>query len=166
MARLSGSFSIWDERNWGSDSPFRSSLYRVEIGAISYGYLTSSDFEDWYRLTLPGSGTYRVTLSNDAANNYAGNTWFTSAAGVRVQLTDSFGLVYSNIGNASASGLFDGSISFQQTAGANTDFFIKLSNLGFFDGRLCASSPSSRSINSICKRCIAFASDWCRNAPA
>ena len=74
MSFLSGSFSMWDERSWGSDSSFRSSLYRVEIGAVSFGDLTSSDFEDWYRLTLPGSGTYRVTLSNDVANNYAVNS--------------------------------------------------------------------------------------------
>lgn len=69
MSILSGSPSLFDERSWRLDSGFRSSSYRLESGFISFGEVGGLDLEDWYGLRLPGPGAFKVTASNDPANN-------------------------------------------------------------------------------------------------
>ena len=131
MAYLSGLFSLWDERSWGLDSDYRSGLYRVETGSVSFGELGSVDFDDWYSLRLPGSGTYRLTVSNDSANNYSGNTWSTSLYGVQIQITNAYGLVDYTIGSATAFGSADAWLQITYNGAASTsDFYVKVSNVG------------------------------------
>jgi hypothetical protein len=132
MSFLSGPFSLWDERSWRLDSGFRSSTYRIEIGSVSYGEVGGLDLEDWYSLRLPGSGAYKLTASNDAVNNYQGNTWGAAAGtGLTVQMTDALGNVLTTIGSAAVLANSDGTLSFTYSGGLSTsDYYIRVSGLG------------------------------------
>jgi hypothetical protein len=67
MALLSGQSSLWDERYWRLDSGFRSSSYRIEIGAISYGKVCGSDLEHKVQMHTENRRSRRLTkkISDD-----------------------------------------------------------------------------------------------------
>jgi subtilisin family serine protease len=133
MPFLTGNFSTADERWWGIDSAFRSSLYRVELGTVSFGEFSSFDSEDWYELRLPGPGSYRVLVSNDPVNNYSiANTWFTTSGGVRIAITDRFGLEIPSIGSSTAWSFLDGQLTLTYSGAATFgDYYVRVTHQGF-----------------------------------
>jgi Ca2+-binding RTX toxin-like protein/subtilisin-like proprotein convertase family protein len=127
MALLTGAASLYDERAWQLDSVYRSSFYRVEVGVISYGKLGPTDLEDWYSLRLPTNGTYRLTITSDSINNYAGNVWSSTTAGINVEITSALGnrLLAPQTAYASV----DGKLTFSSSAGVSvSDFFIRVTH--------------------------------------
>lgn len=131
MAKLSGTNNLNDEQSWRLDSGFRSTLYRVDLGQVSFGELTAIDFSDWYELRLPGRGSYRLTISNDSANNYSpANAWSASVFGVMMEITDANGLLIPGLPSAITTSMTDGSIVFDYAgSGAPGSTFVRLTNL-------------------------------------
>jgi hypothetical protein len=131
MSYVYGLNSNADERTITIDSFNRSTVYKLGNGKRSFGKLSATDTTDWYELDLDGPGIYSIVVSNDALNNYRGNTWDSTYAGVKIEITDSAGNILYNLTPAIAQTYNDDGIKFSYSGGYNHGgFFVKVSNLG------------------------------------
>jgi Ca2+-binding RTX toxin-like protein len=129
MPLLTGDRSNSDERTLNVDSSTRSSTYSVGINELAFGKLGGSDNEDWYTLSIPaGNGNYRITLSNDPANNYINNTWAVSNAPITAEFTSAIGDPIGGL-KANAAGTADGSFNllFNLSSGTSASYYLKIS---------------------------------------
>ncbi|MFZ6733608.1 DUF4214 domain-containing protein [Undibacterium sp. Ji42W] len=131
MSYVYGLNSNADERTITIDSFNRTSVFKLGNGTRSFGKLSASDTTDWYQMDLDGPGIYSIVVSNDALNNYRGNTWASTYSGVKIEITDSAGNVLSNLTPAIAQTYNDDGIKFIYSGGYNHGgFFVKVTNLG------------------------------------
>lgn len=119
-----GLYSLWDEVSWGLDSPdfYRSSLYKLETNYITRGSIDGFD-TDHYQITIPYSGEYRITISNNPINNW-GSFWYTGT--INATIVDNLGFEVQGF-RTTAYYQSDGVIEFSWNGGYNTDHYLKLS---------------------------------------
>ena len=131
MSYVYGLNSNTDERTITVDSFNRSTVFRLGNGTRSFGKLSATDTTDWYELDLDGPGIYSIVVSNDAVNNYRGNSWASSFGGVQIEITDAAGVRLATLTPANALTYNDGTIKFGYTGTYNHGgFFVKVTNLG------------------------------------
>lgn len=91
MAMLEGTPGAFDERTLGRDSSGPASEFRLSPGELAYGDVSGTDAADWYRLSLPGPGVYRLVLSADSANSPAAGSGWRSGGGLVLMFGSSDG---------------------------------------------------------------------------
>ncbi|MFZ6801014.1 DUF4214 domain-containing protein [Undibacterium sp. Di24W] len=133
MAYVNGDGSYFDERTKGFDSTGLSSNFQVQRGMVSFGKLSANDLTDWYQLNLDGPGNYSIVISTDATNNYsASNDWRATYSGIKLVITDSYGVPLSGIDTSFANIDTDGRIAFNYTGGySHGDFYLRVTNLSY-----------------------------------
>lgn len=133
MAYVNGDGSYFDERTKGFDSAGLSSSFQVQRGMVSFGKLSANDLTDWYQLNLDGPGNYSIVVSTDTTNNYsASNDWRATYSGVKLVITDSYGVPLSGIDTGFANIDTDGRISFDYAGGySHGDYYLKITNLSY-----------------------------------
>jgi len=133
MAYVNGDGSYFDERSIGIDSTGLSSSFKVQRGMVSFGKLSANDLTDWYQLNLDGPGNYSIIISTDVTNNYsASNDWRENYSGIKVVITDSYGVPLSGIDTSFANLSTDGRISFDYKGDySHGDYFVKVINMSY-----------------------------------
>nr|WP_315484673.1 DUF4214 domain-containing protein [uncultured Undibacterium sp.] len=133
MAYIDGDGSYFDERTKGFDSTGLSSTFQVQRGMVSFGKLSANDQTDWYQLNLDGPGNYSILVSTDATNNYSNsNDWRATYSGIKLVITDSYGVPLSGVDTSFANIDTDGRIAFNYTGGySQGDFYLRVTNLSY-----------------------------------
>ena len=119
---LTGLYSLFDEVGWSSDAwGFSNSIYKVENDWVSRGQITGFD-TDYYQITLPYSGDFKITISNDSSNNW-GTTWSTGF--IYAEVVNSFGAIQAGLAS-SAYASSDGVLSLTWGGSYSTSFYLKV----------------------------------------
>jgi hypothetical protein len=129
--------SLYDEKSWGSDSAFRSSLYKIQNNQTSYGSFSSSDYTDYYQFSS-GVGDYTIYVTGDSSNGFKKSAY---SSDFSIKILDSYG---NDTGLTSSSyDLYTKSISY--TAKSDSTFYLEIKNNLFSDISYAATLKSDYS---------------------